>query len=202
MRVLADQTTTLAPDYSWVPSELGSFIGGIQAICIVVLVIAVIAGVLRFILARVTTTRVDDAIGDRVLISVIVACFFIAGLGQLVGDQMGAWDTDASTNSSMVYGTNSSNGVGEDTGNLIGQIKKHGVVEGVKRTASEWTRRAQDAAGKVIKGAKNMWDNTTDWVEDRGKDLGNLITGGAKKAVDVGSNAWNAVKDFFRGGKK
>lgn len=77
MLIKADNTTVLAPDYSWVPANLGRFIGGIQAICIVVLVIAVIAGVLRFVLARVTTTRVDDAIGDRVLISVIVACFLL-----------------------------------------------------------------------------------------------------------------------------
>lgn len=186
MLIKADNTTVLAPDYSWVPANLGRFIGGIQAICIVVLVVTVIAGVLRFVLARVTTTRVDDAIGDRVLISVIVACFFIAGLGQLVGDQMGAWNTDVSSNSAMVYGTNSSSGVGEDTSNLIEQITKHGIANGVSRTVKAWGKSAKDAAGKIAQGAKKGWDSLVGWAQDRGRDIGN-----------AGRDALDAIYDFF-----
>ncbi|EPI41191.1 hypothetical protein [Gardnerella vaginalis] len=87
----------LNPDYSWVPSELGPFIGGIQAICIIALVLALMLGILRFVLAKATTTRIDDAIGDRVIISVIIACFFIGGLGQLVGHEIGAWNNETVT---------------------------------------------------------------------------------------------------------
>ncbi|WP_205668832.1 hypothetical protein [Alloscardovia theropitheci] len=177
----------LKPDYSWVPSELGQFIGGIQAICIILMIIATVAGVARFVFAKVTATKIDDAIGDRILVAVIIGCFFISGLGQLVGHEMKVWDVSTVS-----------------TTNVAGKAAEFKITDPHESTTQE-SRQAQDSykkAGEAItkgdmgEAMKNLWEG----LKHTGKTLwdtpGNFFDDTTKHGL---IEAWNNMMNRFSG---
>ena len=168
----------LHPDFSWVPAELGSFIGGIQAICIVLLVIATVVGVLRFVLAKVTSTRIDDAIGDRVLISVIIACFFISGLGQLVGHEMHAWDT------TTVHVAAERNATAGDR-----------FATPAQRQANKSSQEASKAAQATGEAFKNAWEKLRHGnVQGGVQDLGQGFLNAFDTVGKTGQSWWDKLQ--------
>ncbi|MFD0705623.1 hypothetical protein ACFQY8_07695 [Alloscardovia venturai] len=181
----------LRPDYSWASDELALFVGGIIAISLTVMVIALITGALRFFLAKVTDSKWDDAIGDRILISVLIASFVIGSLGGLVGYEMGLWNDNpvtvsASGNAALTM---------EEKAEVTHDAR---VAQGYKdadETNKYADKKAKDAQNKFNKG------DIAGAASDATQSLANRVKSGAQKVGTwVADQAWNAnkkLKEFF-----
>ena len=66
------------PDYSWVPQELKDFVNWVLGICILISILSLLIGVVRFIVCKITASRFDDMAGTRMILAVFVGAF---GLG-------------------------------------------------------------------------------------------------------------------------
>ncbi|WP_018142442.1 hypothetical protein [Alloscardovia criceti] len=174
----------LHPDYSWVPDELGSFIGGIQAICVILTVIALTVGVVRFVFAKVTSTRLDDAIGDRILVSVLVGSFVIAGLGQLVGQEMNVWSSTTVTAAS-----------GENASLPSDMFKQETAHDKTAESAKNTGDSIAEAGKKIAEGdfagaAAKAWDAM--------KSAGATLTSAPQAFVeDIMNNGLNGIGKWF-----
>lgn len=82
------------PDYTWAPDELGMLCGGILAACMIVVPIALCVGLIRFIFTRATGAQWDNAIGDKILVCVIVGGVLLGSAASMVGWGMDLFGPD------------------------------------------------------------------------------------------------------------
>ena len=82
--IQAEGSITLNPDYSWVPEGMREFVSGILGFLVVVCVIVLIIGVVKFMFSKLTTTLIDNPNGIKILLGVIVACLVLGSIGGLV----------------------------------------------------------------------------------------------------------------------
>lgn len=90
---LAEATLTFNPDYSWVPEEMSMLICGVLGVCCLVIPVALSIGLIRWLFCRFTGAVWDNAIGDRILVAVLVGALAIGSLAQLAGWGLGVFGT-------------------------------------------------------------------------------------------------------------
>lgn len=150
--------TPLRPDYSWVTDALSGLSGGWLAVCLTVAVGAFAWGVVRWVLSKVTASRIDDVDGAKVLVAVIVGALALGLVPSLVGfgvDAMGSSSTPAPAQYSGPSTTPPDSADG-----LLSNPNNWKDDSGSKDKGS-------DGAGPLdgaTNAAKDAWNSAKDWL--------------------------------------
>lgn len=93
----AEATLNFKPDTSWVPEELSLLIGGVLGVCCLVIPVVLAVGAVRFVFTRATGPVWDNAVGDRILVGVLVAAIALGSLAQLAGWGLGVFGAEGTS---------------------------------------------------------------------------------------------------------
>lgn len=148
--VSADATLNFNPDTSWVPEELSMLVGGVLGVCCLVIPVVLCIGLFRWLFCRMTGPVWDNAIGDRILVAVLVCAIGLGMLAQLAGFGMGVFG-DGGAEVSVFASTE------DGTGSMVDNSWKA-------------TAQSQLAQGDVG-GAMGTIGDRVDWDSMPGGDL-------------------------------
>lgn len=161
----------LNPDYSWAPDSLGHIVGSIEGVCLILAVIALCAGVARWLFSRTTRARWDDAIGDRIIVSVLIGSILMGGLAEAAAWGLGVW---GSTGVNVAASTSATSG-------QVASVPSQSSSEASTQNFSD----AGDHFG-------NSWDSVTQG------DVGGAIREGASGVGSALSSVGNGLKGVFQ----
>lgn len=212
---LAEATLNFNPDYSWVPEELSMLICGVLGVCCLIIPIALSIGLVRWLFCRMTGPVWDNAIGDRILVAVIVGALAIGSLAQLAGWGMGVFGTEGAQVSASA---SAEDGTGDMVSNswhaTLGSQLEQGNVGGAMDTVGGRIDWDSIPGGALLELGWNLGSGVIDTADKIGQGdwagaAGNIIDGlaGAGGAIldglgwvgdKIGQGA-GAVGDWFMG---
>lgn len=215
--ILAETTLNFKPDYSWVPEELSMLIGGVLGVCCLVIPVVLCIGLIRFIFSRMTGPAWDNAIGDRILLGVLVGAFAIGMLAQLAGFGMGVFGSEGAQVSSTA---SSQDGTGDMVANAwhstLQEQVSQGDVGGAMDTIGgrvDWDSipggglleqlwgiagGVMDTTDKVMSGdLAGAAGNVMDGIGSIGSAIGNGLGWVGDKIVEGAGGLWDWIGGLF-----
>ena len=187
-RILAETDLTFKPDYSWVPDGMQGFAGGVVGAAMLVVVVLVGVGAIRFIWTRMTGPTWDNVLGDRIIVGCLVGAALISQLGPGVG-----WGNDMFGDGVTVTAATSGDGrdwKGKDyTKTAVEKLRKGDPIGAAKDIA----KGAYANTSKSASDAKKHWDQAMD--SNQRKDTAGTVGNLAAAAGNALATAGNAAKD-------
>lgn len=188
---LAEATLNFNPDYSWVPEELSMLIGGVLGICCLVIPVVLAIGAVRFVFTRATGPVWDNAIGDRILVGVLVGAIAIGSLAQLAGWGLGVFGTEGAQVSASA---SAQDGTGDMVSNswhaTLGSQLSQGDIGGAMGTLGGSIDWDSIPGGDILEQGWNAASGVVDTVD---KVLSGDLAGAAGNVLDGLAGVGNAI---------
>ena len=190
---IAEATLNFNPDYSWVPEELSMLIGGVLGVCCPVIPVVLAIGAIRFVFSRATGPVWDNAIGDRILVGVLVGAIAIGSLAQLAGWGLGVFGADGAQVSATA---SAQDGTGDMVANswhaTLGEQLSQGDIGGAMGTIGGRIDWDSIPGGSLLEQAWNAASGVVGTVD---KVLGGDFAGAAGDVAGAIGGALGWVGD-------